>query len=57
MEGLKRANSSTYRKRQDSARNLSSSNTEKTLIQEAAVEAVTLSLDPKAAKKRKNIPR
>lgn len=57
MEVLKRANSSTYRKRQDSARNLSGSNTEKTLLQEASVEAVTLSLDPKAAKKRKNIPR
>mmetsp|Transcript_5399 Transcript_5399/g.9073 ORF Transcript_5399/g.9073 Transcript_5399/m.9073 type:complete len:209 (+) Transcript_5399:96-722(+) len=55
-EGLQRRESGKYRQ-SSQARQLNNSNTEKSIMQEASEEAITLSLDPKAAKKRKQIPR
>ncbi len=45
------------RYRRDSAKQLRNSNTEKSILQEASEEVITLSLDPKAGKKKKQIPR
>jgi len=54
-EDLTRLGSGRYRR--DSSKHLRSSNTEKSILQEASEEVITLSLDPKANKKKKNIPR
>ena len=44
-------------KREGSQKRLRKTNTEKSIHQEASEEVITLSLDPKVSKKKKNVPR